>query len=107
MAVRAPKNAISRYQAAEAGSTLSTEIAAEKAAALGRSAQRMRDALKAYRDAGDAEDTEEARDRAAEAVYGFLIQRELRGLRDREAVIRDYSIPSEILARLGATAKRL
>lgn len=107
MAVRAPKNAVSRYQAAEAGSPLSTEIAAEKAAALGRSAQRMRDALKAYGHAEDTADAEEARDRAAAAVYGFLIQRELLGLRDREAVIRDYSIPSEVLARLGATAKRL
>ena len=52
-------------------------------------------------------DRDEALDRAAEAVYGFLIQRELLGLRDRETVIRDYSIPAEVLARLGATAKRL
>lgn len=107
MAVRAPRTAISRYQAAEAGSPLSTEIAAEKAAALGRSAQRMSDALKAYWQAEDAADADEALDRAAEAVYGFLIQRELLGLRDRETVIRDYSIPAEVLARLGATAKRL
>lgn len=107
MAVRAPKTAISRYQAVEAGSPLSAEIAAEKAAALGRSAKQVSDALEAYRRASEAGDASEVRDRAAEAVHGFLIQRELLGLRDREVIIRDFSIPREVLARLGATAKRL
>lgn len=107
MAVRAPSTAISRFQAAEARSPLAAEIAAEKAAALGRSGQSVTKALEAYRKALETGDASEERDRAASAVYGFLIQRELMGLRDRAAIIRDFAIPREVLVRLGATAKRL
>ena len=39
---------------------------------------------------------------AADAVWGFLVQREVMGLRDRNAVIAHYNIPREVLARLGA-----
>jgi hypothetical protein len=38
---------------------------------------------------------------AADVVWGFLIQRELCGLRDRDQVIRDYAVPKEVLVRLG------
>ena len=39
---------------------------------------------------------------AADAVWGFLVQREVMGLRDRAAVVAQYGIPREVLARLGA-----
>ena len=39
---------------------------------------------------------------AADAVWGFLVQREIMGLRDRAAIIAHYGIPKEVLARLGA-----
>ena len=39
---------------------------------------------------------------AADAVWGFLVQREVMGLRDRAQVIAQYGIPREVLARLGA-----
>jgi hypothetical protein len=33
---------------------------------------------------------------------GFFVQREVLGLRDRNAIIAAYAIPREVLARLGA-----
>ena len=39
---------------------------------------------------------------AADAVWGFLVQREIMGLRDRAAVIALYDIPREVLVRIGA-----
>ena len=39
---------------------------------------------------------------AADAVWCFFVQREVLGLRDRAAVIAQYDIPREVLARLGA-----
>ena len=39
---------------------------------------------------------------AADAVWCFLVQREVMGLRDRAAIVADYKIPREVMARLGA-----
>jgi hypothetical protein len=38
---------------------------------------------------------------AADAVWCFLVQREVMGLRDRAAVVAQYAIPREVLNRLG------
>ncbi len=40
-------------------------------------------------------------DEAADRVWVFMIQRELCGLRNWEHVVRDYSIPREVLNRVG------
>ena len=45
---------------------------------------------------------ESLRKAAAEAVWGFLVQREILGMRDRNAVIAQYGIPREVLNRIGA-----
>jgi hypothetical protein len=47
-------------------------------------------------------DRENARRAAAEAVYAYLIQRELCGLRDQQAFFRNYGVPGEVIAILGA-----
>jgi len=79
---------------------LEHEIAGEKAAALGHSGRRVEAALAALR-AGDG-DRESLLDAAASAVWGFLVQRELVGLRDRDAVIAYYDIPLAVLNRAGS-----
>ena len=107
MALRPPRNFSGRYQAAEAKSPLDTEIAAEKAASLGRASHQVEEALRSYRDARADGPAIRERDRAADLVYGFLIQRELLGLRDRAAIIRDFDVPKEILCRLGTSPRRL
>ena len=45
-------------------------------------------------------------DDAADLVWAFMIQRELCGLRNWEAVVKDYSIPREILNRVGQVRRR-
>jgi hypothetical protein len=79
------------------------EIRGEKAAALGDAARRVEAALVALRRGGEERDR--LLDDASEAVWGFLIQRELMGLRDREDIIAYYEIPREVLNRTGIVRK--
>lgn len=90
---------------ASAASVLEHELLAEKAAALGRSAARVEaslERLRAHDLAGDGVDRGALLLDAADAVWCFFVQRELCGLKDQAAVIAQYSIPREVLARLGA-----
>lgn len=64
---------------------------------MGRKAEAALAALKAHEGEGRAE----AVRRAADAVWCFLVQREVLGLRDRAAVVAQYQIPREVLIRLG------
>ncbi len=109
MALRPP----SRYSANALGSgssglpslnPIDHEIVGERAAALGRAGERVERTLHRLRTAerDSPERTALLRD-AAEAVYGYFIQRELCGLRRHQDVIREYAIPAEVLARLGAS----
>ena len=82
-------------------SAIEAEIRGEMAAALGDAARKVEAALAALEN-GPAVERDQLLDEAADAVWGFLIQRELRGLRDREQVIADYAIPREVLNRAGA-----
>jgi hypothetical protein len=75
------------------------EIRGEKAAALGDAARRVKAALAALREG--REERKRLLDDATDVVWGFLIQRELMGLRDREDIIRYYDIPREVLNRTG------
>ena len=107
MAVRAPKTtAFSRVQAAEAKSPLESEIAAEKAAALGRAGRAVERALDRLR----ARDEETAREDllidAAEAVQGYFMIRELNGFRDQREIVRAFGIPREVLNRIGIVRQR-
>lgn len=106
MGFRMPQNLSSRPASETGAGLLEVELLAEKAAALGRGGRDVETALKRLRDF-DAEGrgpTPRAAllKAAADAVWGFLIHRELCGLRDRDEVIRQYGIPREVLCRLGA-----
>jgi hypothetical protein len=91
--------------ATEASShALDHEILAEKAASLGRAAQSVEAALDNLRSHhGDAAGRNVLVKEAADAVYAYFIQRELCGWRRHDEIIRDYGIPKEVLARLGAS----
>jgi hypothetical protein len=84
--------------------TLDYELAGEMASSLGRAGDRVEKAMAALsaHDARDAERVLLVR-AAAEAVHAYFIQRELIGLRRHQDAIRDYGIPAEVLARLGAS----
>ncbi|MBS9721092.1 hypothetical protein JYU29_10380 [Tianweitania sp. BSSL-BM11] len=82
---------------------LNTEIAGEKATALGRAGTKAAKALAALAEAGpDHPDRPALLKAAADAVHGFFIQRELCGMRRHDGVIRDLAIPQAVLVRMGA-----
>jgi hypothetical protein len=97
---------------------LDYEIAQEQAAALGRLGRALEaalDALARY-DSAEAERRQAAaaltsaanplRTRlvqdASHALWCFIIQREVCGLRDQRQVVRDFGVPGEVHNRMGA-----
>jgi hypothetical protein len=83
-----------------ADAALREEIAQEQAAALGRMGRKAEAALAALK-AHEGEGRAEAVRKAADAVWCFLVQREVLGLRDRAQIVAQYDIPREVLVRLG------
>ena len=96
-------------RSASALDLIETEIIAEQASALGRLGRGLEmQALRDF-DAAHAAAPSDAgrRHRAAlvaEAGYAlwlFVVQREACGLRDSRAVMRDYTVPTEVHVRMG------
>jgi hypothetical protein len=93
------------------------EIAKEKAEALGLTGRRLEHALRALRELdasralrAPAPDDDRRRAEllaeAAERVTSMLVQREAQGLRDPGYLFKFYSVPSEVIARLGIRTAR-
>jgi len=93
---------------------LADEFRQERAAALGRLGRALEARLAALAqfDADDhspAASTAEGRQlraslvaEASVALWHFVVQREACGLRDLRYVLRDYRVPHEVAARMGA-----
>jgi hypothetical protein len=87
------------------------EVAQEKAQALAATARSLESALHALRE-HDARggaglgDTKRPKlvAHAADRVLHYLVQLESQGLRDPRYVFDYYSVPAEVIARLGARA---
>jgi hypothetical protein len=88
-------------------SAVQSEIAAERAAALGRADTRLKKALDAVRlfDAGELKGKKRERllFEASEACLGYVVQREALGLPVSD-IRADYCVTDEIWNRMGATA---
>ena len=114
MTLRPPRSNRSRSQT----DPLDYEIAQEQAAALGRLGRAHDVALTALADydrtpAGPGKEEPAALtvaaataraqlvQQAADALWCFVIQREVCGLRDQRLVIRDYRVPREVQNRMG------
>ncbi|MDB5430599.1 MAG: hypothetical protein JWP35_1715 [Caulobacter sp.] len=85
---------------------LTSELAGEQAANLGRMGRGVETALRLLRE-GDANGVDpEARDTllrgAADAVWRYFVQREVIGIKDQRGAIAHYGIPKEVLNRVGA-----
>jgi len=77
---------------------LEHEVLQEKASTLGRLTQNFERALAAHRaDPGDRA----LLAAAGEALWYFVIQRELCGLRNTEMALRDYQVPPAVRLRMG------
>lgn len=110
--MRVPNRALSRMSEKNFDS-VQAEIAQEKAAALGRSAARLEEAMTHLRefdaaavaDAVVGEETSSRRSRlvarAGETLWYYVVQREACGLRDVETVLREYRVPREVYLRMG------
>ena len=93
---------------------LEYEIRQEQAATIGRLARELRDALGALdtfnsaKAGADSRDPQRARlvDAAAYALWNFVVQRECCGFRWTEEVLKDYAVPGEVRARMGAVRPR-
>ena len=92
---------------------LDYKLREQKAQTLGTLSDQIEQALAALR-TFEAEahqpDREHRRrallDNAADLVWAFMIQRELCGLRNWDAVVKDYGIPREVLNRVGQVRRR-
>ena len=89
------------------------EFAQEKASALGRLGRALEAKLAtlALFDASQGREAPYAEQRqlraslvaeASSALWHFAVQREACGLRDMRYVLRDYGVPAEVAARMGA-----
>ena len=113
MAVRLPQSLSYGLQSETGWSMLDYELREQKAHTLGTLSGQVEQALAALR-AFDSEahqpDREHRRrallERAADLIWAFMIQRELCGLRNWEAVVKDYGIPREVLNRVGQVRRR-
>lgn len=100
--LRMPQS-LSRRLGVETGDAiLRYELLEEQAHSLGRAGRKVEAALKALAEHPGGDERQAVLKAAADAVWGFFVQREVMGLRDRNAVIAQYGIPREVLARLGA-----
>ena len=95
-----PQSLLKRLDADSGEAALRYELVEEQAATLGRMGRKAEAALAALK-AHEGDGRGEAVKAAADAVWCFLVQREVMGLRDRARIIADYDIPREVMARLG------
>ncbi|MBL8772828.1 MAG: hypothetical protein JNK30_15710 [Phenylobacterium sp.] len=100
--LRMPQSLASRLKVETGEAVLRYELLEEQAHSLGRAGRRVEAALTALREHPGGDGRAALLKTAADAVWGFFVQREIMGLRDRNAVIAHYQIPREVLVRLGA-----
>lgn len=100
--LRMPHSLVARLKPESGDAILRYELMEEQAHSLGRAGRKVEAALAALRAHDSGDDRAALLKAAADAVWGFLVQREIMGLRDRAAVIAHYDIPREVLARIGA-----
>jgi hypothetical protein len=100
--LRMPQSLAKRLGVETGEAVLRYELLAEQAASLGRMGRKAEAALAALRDHPGGEGRAQALAAATDAVWCFLVQREVMGLRDRAAIVAEYAIPREVMARLGA-----
>lgn len=109
--MQTPRNVLSQIGSGGADA-LGYEIAQEKAFTLARMSRRLQEALQALESfdaapgAGGAEERRELVADAGEALWYYVVQREVCGLRDNEAVLREMRVPREVRLRMGLNPSR-
>jgi hypothetical protein len=111
-----PPHLLAPRAATSPADALEYELLQEKAAALGRLARNFEVALAALVafDAAPPEMAgkrlaarrEQLLDAAGEALWCLVVQREACGLRNTEAMLREYPVPAAVRLRMGITRGR-
>lgn len=107
MSLKPPRRFTAKSLEAGSFGGLEHELMAESAQNLGHAARELRTALDRLAAAG-----EDAPGRAAlvaaagERLWYLVVQREACGLRDTEALLRDYRVPAEVRLRMGLRGTR-
>ena len=100
--LRMPQSLVARLKPETGQAVLHYELLEEQAHSLGRAGRKVEAALAALAAHPGGEGRGDLVKAAADAVWGFLVQREVMGLRDRAQVVAQYGIPREVLVRIGA-----
>lgn len=86
------------------------EIALEAASSLGLSGERLQKSLAALADfdatAGNPARRDELLATAREALWAYVVQRELLGLQDMDYICAAYGVPSEVKSGMGPRPAR-
>lgn len=118
MALRIPRNFPSSQDRGGNVDALNYEILQESAGTLARLGRRLEAALGALaaydaarpRGGAAAKDAPAERDRlvaaAGEALWYYVVQREVMGLRDTETLLRHLGVPREVRLRMGLNPHR-
>lgn len=104
MALKLPRGLAGRQDPMGGVDPLAYEIMQEKAAVLarmGRGLQKALEELESFDAAGgDPAERDALVGAAGEALWYFVVQREVLGLRDTEAVMRELRVPREVRLRM-------
>jgi hypothetical protein len=96
-----PQNLSNTVRIETGEQVLMAEIAAEQASALGRTGRAVEEILQRLKDPTDASSRDALVLEAAETVWNYFVQREVMGFVNHDQPIAHYSIPGEVLARVG------
>ena len=100
--LRMPQSLVARLKPETGQAVLHYELLEEQAHSLGRAGRKVEAALAALSAHPGGDGRAGVVKAAADAVWEFLVQREVMGLRDRAQVVAQYGIPREVLVRIGA-----
>jgi hypothetical protein len=96
--VRTPRNPSSRPSGLD---VFEYELVQEKAATLARLGRRATAALDALRAFDAAASRDELVAAAGEALWYYVVQREVCGFRDTDTLMRQLGVPREVRLRMG------
>lgn len=111
MTLRMPRRLSARTEGGELD-PLQYEILQEKVAVLARLGRRLQSALDALAafdacaSGGAAGERDALVGAAGEALWYYVVQREVLGLRDADAVMREMQVPREVRLRMGLNRKK-
>lgn len=108
MSYRLPRDFSSQHRESNVDA-LNYELLQEAAATFARLGRRVERALEALADfdaSGGAGNRDALVADAGEALWFYVIQREVMGLHDTEAVLREFRVPREVRMRMSIPRRR-